>query len=104
MQRGQIWWAKFPEPIGNRPVLLLSRNRAISIREFVTVSQITTTIRNIPVEILLGKGDGLPKDCAINLDVINTIPKKLLLKYICQLSKEKLLLVESALKFALGLE
>jgi mRNA-degrading endonuclease toxin of MazEF toxin-antitoxin module len=55
------------------------------------------------VEVLLGLEDGLPKKCAINLDVINTIPKKLLLERITSLSSEKLKGVESALKFALAL-
>lgn len=104
MLRGEVWWAEFPKPVGARPVLLLSRDRAISIREFVTVAEITTTIRNIPVEVPLGKEDGLPKHCVINLDVLNTIPKKMLVRYMAQLSPEKLRSVESALKFALGMD
>ena len=41
MQRGEIWWANLPEPIGRRPVLLLSRNEACKTRNAVTVAQIT---------------------------------------------------------------
>ena len=35
MERGEIWWADLPPPSGRRPVLLLSRNEAYSVREFV---------------------------------------------------------------------
>ena len=31
MMRGEVWWANLPPPIGRRPVLLLSRNRAYSV-------------------------------------------------------------------------
>lgn len=104
MQRGEIWWAELPKPACRHPVILLSRDKAIAIREFVTVAAVSSTIRNIPTEVLLGKEDGMPKTCVVNLDVINTIPKNLLIKCICKLSKDKLLKLESALKFALGLD
>lgn len=103
MQRGEVWWADLPEPVGRRPVVVLSRNRAIQIREFVTVAEVTSTIRHIPVEVALGPEDGLPKKCVVNLDVINTIPKKVLKDYVSSLNRTKLEAVESALKFVFAL-
>ena len=103
MQRGDIWWADLPKPVGRRPVVILSRNRAIEVREYVTVAEVTRTIREIPVEVPLGPEDGLPKKCVVNLDVVNTIPKKSLVERIATLSSEKLKDVESALKFTLAL-
>ena len=67
MKRCEIWWANLPQPIGKRPVLLLSRDSAYSVRNAVTVAEITTTIRNIPVEVPLKKSDGVAKECVINL-------------------------------------
>ena len=32
MKRGEIWWADLPPPVGRRPVLLLSRDRAYVVR------------------------------------------------------------------------
>ena len=104
MQRGEVWWAAFPPPVGRRPVLLLSRQRAISVRAFVIVAQVTTTIRDLPVEVPLGPEDGLPKRCVVNCDVVNTIPKSLLKERVCLLSRAKLSLVHGALRFALGLD
>jgi len=103
MQRGEVWWADLPKPAGRRPVLLLSRDRALQVREFVIVAEITRTVRDIPVEVSLGREDGLPVKCVVNLDVINTIPKKLLKERIGILGLAKLSDVEHALKFALGL-
>jgi mRNA interferase MazF len=104
MQRGEVWWANLPKPIGKRPVLLLSRNTAIRVREFITVAQVTTVIRQLPVEVHLGKADGMPKNCVVNLDVLTTIPKSQLTERICQLSLSKMKEVEEAVKFALGME
>lgn len=103
MQRGEVWWASIPEPTGRRPVLLLSRNRAIQVREYVTVALITRTIRHLPVEVSLETEDGMPKSCVVNLDDINTIPKKLLSQRLTTLSEDRMRLVERALKFALDL-
>ena len=103
MQRGEVWWADLPKPVGRRPVVILSRNRAIQVREYITVAEITSTIRDIPAEVLLSPEDGLPKKCVANLDVINTIPKKVLIEQIATLTPTKLQAIESALKFALAL-
>ena len=104
MERGEVWWADLPKPVGRRPVVILSRNRAIQVRDYVTVAEVTTTIRHIPVEVKLGLEDGLPKTCVANLDVINTVPKKLLSERVAILKPSKMKSVEEALKFALDLE
>ncbi|MBU1122322.1 MAG: type II toxin-antitoxin system PemK/MazF family toxin [Candidatus Omnitrophota bacterium] len=104
MRRGEVWWAKQPEPIGRRPVVLLSRDEAYRVRNAVTVVQVTTTIRGIPVEVLLGEKDGLPKKCVANLDTLTTIRKAALLERICALRVEKMEQINKALKFAIGLK
>lgn len=104
MRRGEVWWAEQPEPIGGRPVLLLSRDEAYQVRNAVTVAQITTTIRNIPVEVPLDEKDGLTQKCVANLDTITTIRKAILTKRICPLSSEKIEQIDKAIKFALALE
>jgi len=82
MRRGEVWWATLPPPIGRRPVLLLSRDEAYRVRTAVTVAEVTTTVRQIPVEVPLGKEDGMPKSCVANLDTLLTIRKELLLERI----------------------
>ena len=104
MHKGEIWWAKLPSPIGKRPVVLLSRNEAYSVRNAVTVAEVTSIIRHIPVEVNLGTEDGLPKKCVINLDTIITVRKELLIEKITDLVPEKINQVEEAIRFALDLK
>ena len=104
MRKGEVWWANLPSPIGKRPVVLLSRDEAYSVRNAVTVAEVTSTIRNIPVEVNLGTKDGLPKKCVINLDTIITIRKELLTEKITDLTPEKNDKVNKAIKFALDLK
>lgn len=103
MRRGEVWWAELPPPIGRRPVLLLSRDAAYSVRTSVTAAVITRTIRNIPVEVLLGQEDGMPIECVVNLDNILTMPKSRLTERITTLSAEKMTAVVKAIVFALDL-
>ncbi|MBU1499863.1 MAG: type II toxin-antitoxin system PemK/MazF family toxin [Elusimicrobia bacterium] len=103
MRKGEIWLADLPEPIGKRPVVLLSRDEAYQVRTNITVAEVTTTIRNIPVEVLLGPKDGLTKECVANFDTIITIRKDLLIKRITLLSPEKTQQINEAIKFALDL-
>lgn len=74
-RRGEIRWIEFPLPVGRRPALLLSRDSAYKVRTSVTVAMVTRTVRDIPVEVPLGPEDGMPAECAVNLDDILTIPK-----------------------------
>ena len=104
MKRSDIWWAKLPAPVGRRPVVLLSRNSAYAVRESVSVAPVTRTIHDIPVEVTLGPQDGLPKACVVNLDNVLTIPKRTLERPLGSLPPHKMVEVERALKFALGLQ
>jgi mRNA interferase MazF len=84
-------------------VLLLSRDEAYAVRNAVTVAEVTSTIRGIPVEVELGPDDGLPKKCVVNLDTIVTIRKDLLIERIAILRDEKIVQINAAIKFALSL-
>ncbi len=92
-----------PSPIGRRPGVLLSRDEAYSIRSAVTVAEMTTKIRTIPVEVFVGPDDRLPKKCVINLDKIVTVHKDLLSKRIAFLKKAQIKLINQAIWFALAL-
>ena len=104
MKRGEVWWATLPPPVGQRPVVLLSRDEAYAVRALVMVAEVTTRVRGIPAEIPLGPADGLPRLCAANLDSILTIPKASLRQYITTLSADKLKALDAAIRFALGLD
>jgi mRNA interferase MazF len=103
MRRGEVWWAELPTPAGRRPVVLLSRNEAYAVRALVTVAPVTTQVRGIPSEVALGRREGLPKSGVANMDTVTTIPKQVLSARIAALDPAKLLAIDRALRFALGL-
>ncbi len=103
MRRGEIWLAELEPPAGTRPVLLLSRDEAYSVRSLIIVAPVTTRIRRISSEVPLGTNDGMPQDCVANLDTITTIPTDCLQTRIATLKASKLKEVEAAIRFALGI-
>jgi len=103
MNRGEIRWYKFKPPDKKRPILILTRNSVISYLGEITIAPITTTIRDIPSEVYLSVLDGMPKDCVINFDHIQTVSKNKIGSKITLLSKEKLKEVSNAINFALEL-
>ncbi|HOU15716.1 MAG TPA: type II toxin-antitoxin system PemK/MazF family toxin [Anaerolineae bacterium] len=104
MKQGEIYWYPFPAPDKRRPVLILTRTSALRFLSSVTVAPITTTIRGIPTEVVLGPQDGLATDCAVNLDNIQTIQKARLGAFIATLATEKMQAVKQAIHFALGMD
>ena len=103
MRRGEMWWADLPPPAGHRPVLITTRDSAITVRDALTVAPITRTFWHIPVEVSLDQRDGMPTACVVNCDNLLTIPKSLLQSRICTLTIGKMQTVEQAIKFALAL-
>jgi mRNA interferase MazF len=104
MERGEVWWARLPPPIGTRPVLLLSRPEAYRVRASLTFALITTTVRGIPVEVRLGPEDGMPRDCVVNCDEVHTAPRGLLNGFQTRLAPIRMEEVARALRFALAVE
>jgi mRNA interferase MazF len=102
MKRGEVRWYKFVKPDKNRPVVVLTRNSALEFLGEVTVAPITSTIRDIPTEVLLTKEDGMPRECAVNLDHIQTVSKGKIGPLVTTLSSTKMTELRSALLFALG--
>jgi mRNA interferase MazF len=83
--------------------VLVSRDEAYAVRALVTVAPVTTRTRGIPVEIALGKAEGLPRDCVANVDSVTTVAKSCLEARAGTLSEEKVAVLDRALRFALGL-
>ncbi|MEZ5535973.1 MAG: type II toxin-antitoxin system PemK/MazF family toxin [Thiolinea sp.] len=103
MKQGDIRWYTFKAPDKKRPVLILTRSDVIGYLGEVTIAPITTTIRDIPSEVVLTAQDGMPKDCAINFDHIQTVQKSKLGAIITTLPQDKMKHVKRAVIFAFGL-
>ena len=102
MKRGEVRWYVFSKPDKKRPVLILTRDSALEFLGEVTIAPITTVIRDIPSEVLLIKVDGLPRDCAVNFDHLQTVSKGKIGSLIATLSSSKMQQMRPCLIFALG--
>ena len=105
MNRGEVRWYTFRAPDKRRPVLILTRSSAVSFLTGITIAPLTTVIREIPTEVLLmPETDGVPEECVVNLDNLQTIQKAQVGRLITTLSPLRMAEVEAALCFALGMD
>ena len=103
MDRGEVWWADLPQPVGRRPVLILTRSSAVAKRNQVVVAQITRTVHHLASEVAVSQADGMPRPCVVNCDVLLTVPKARLVRRMTKLSASKMAEVHQAIRFALDL-
>jgi mRNA interferase MazF len=73
--RGDVWTYALRPPDKERPVLVLTRDAVIDLLDTVMVAPVTSTVRGIPSEVLVGREEGLDHDSAVNLDHVQTVPK-----------------------------
>lgn len=100
--RGEIRLVRFPPPDKQRPVLVLTRDSAIGYLSRVTVAPLTSAIRGVPSEVVLGPDDGLKHPSAVNLHNIVTVDKSRVGRRVAALADERMRAVCGALGFALG--
>jgi mRNA-degrading endonuclease toxin of MazEF toxin-antitoxin module len=104
VKRGEVWDAVLPLPAKPGPVLILSRDSMPASRPEFTVAYLTRKSRNPAVEVpLTAAADGVDVDCVVNLDSVNTVPKKWLTTRTCKLSPAKMRAVANAIRVALDL-
>lgn len=104
MRRGEIYVADLPEPVGRRPVLLVTRTSAIAVRTALTVAPITRTRRGIASELMLGRRHGLRVRSVAQCDSLMTIPKNILRKRLVgRLDIDELPSLDRALRYALDI-
>jgi len=102
LERGEVRLYRFPAPDKARPVLVLTRGSALGYLSRVTVAPITSTVRGVPSEVVLGTDDGMKQVCAVNLHNLITVPQASLGRRLAQLTPERLRQVCAALAFAIG--
>lgn len=81
-----IWLATLDK---TRPVLVLTREEVIAVRQLVTVAPITSTVRGLRSEVIVGQRNGLEHDSAVNLDSIATVPRSVLVRPLGALLEEQ---------------
>ncbi len=104
LERGDVRLYRFSPSKKQRPVLVLTRPSSIHYLSSVTVAPITSTIRNVPSEVVLDVEDGMKKPCAVNLHNVVTVGQQGLGRRVTQLGGSKMRQVCVALAFSLGCE
>lgn len=112
IQRGEIWWASLPEPLGSepgyrRPLVIVQADsfNQSGIRTVLGVA-LTTNLRladapgNVP---LTARQTGLPKDSVANVSQIVTANKSLLTERVGVLAPALLERIEEGLRLVLDL-
>jgi mRNA interferase MazF len=102
LARGDVRLYRFASPDKNRPVVVLTRDSAISYLSTVSVAPITSTIRGVPSEVALGEADGVKAPCVVNLHNIVTVSQAGLGKRVARLSGPRMDEICAALRFSLG--
>jgi mRNA interferase MazF len=102
IRHGEVRWYKFQHPDKKRPVVILTRGSVLEFLGEVTVAPVTSTIRDIPTEVVLGPEEGMPRECAVNLDHVQTVSRGKVGALITTLPERKLKEIRQALLFALG--
>lgn len=75
--QGELWLLETPND-KRRPVLVVSRNEAISVLNNVVVAPVTSTIRTIPTCVPVGPSEGIDHVSVATFDNIAAVPKHLL--------------------------
>lgn len=101
MRQYEVWWASLPPPVGRRPVFLLSRNSTYAVLNRVIVAEVTSTVRDIPVEVHLGSREGLSRRSVANLDNVHVVARGDLVSRIGALPASRAGEVKRALGYAL---
>ena len=81
-----IWLARLDK---TRPVLVLTRAEVRAVRALVTVAPITSTVRGLRSEVLVGQRNGLDHDSVVNLDSIATVSRETLVRPIGALLEDQ---------------
>lgn len=99
-ERGDVWFADVPGD-KRRPVVVLTRNSVLPRLTTILVAPVTTRVREIPTEVLLGPPHGLARRCVANFDNILPLPKDKLVRRVGRLGAPDLRRVCAAARFAI---
>lgn len=102
VNRCEIWLYSFGVPDKRRPVLVLSRQRAISLLRAVLVAPITSAAHGAPSEVQVGTEEGLKHESVVNLDQVQTVDQAKLQHFVGTIGPEKMAAVCRALLIATG--
>lgn len=101
-RRGDIWRYRFRHPDKLRPVVVVSRAGAIPLLRTTIVAPVTSTIRGLPSEVIVGVEEGLEHTSAVTCDHLHTIDRSRLSERLGSLGPSPMRAVCRAIAVATG--
>ena len=107
MRRGELYRVKKPssrDPKKSRVFVVVSRQVLIESK-FSTVicAPVYTAYEGLTTQVAIGADEGTKHDCSIHCDELVSIPKAMLTDFVSMLPREKIVLLNEALRAALDL-
>jgi mRNA interferase MazF len=112
VQRGEVWWAQLPEPVGSepgfrRPVVIIQADPLNRSRlSTVMVAAITSTLRlrAFPGNVYLSPRDsGLDRPSVVNVSQLATLDRGRLIRHVGNLPSAKMRELDDGLRLVLAL-
>ncbi len=112
MERGEIWWARLPDPVGSepgfkRPVLIIQANAFNRSRIRTIIAVVLTSnlhLAEAPGNVLMPASEtGLQKDSVANVSQVITIDRSFLTEKCGKLPSHLIRSVDDGLRLALSL-
>lgn len=107
MRRGELYRVKHPssrDPRKFRIFLVVSRRVLIESR-FSTVicAPVYSAFEGLTTQVPIGVDEGMKHECSIHCDELVSIPKSMLTDFVGMLPREKMIVLDDALRAALQL-
>ncbi len=99
VRRGEVWLAQLDK---RRPVVVLTRDPLGHILHSVIVGPVTSRIRGVSTEVPVGPHDGVPRPSVVNLDHLQLLPRRLLVRRVGKASPETMQAICAAVAEALS--
>lgn len=78
MNQADIWLLRSSGGSKARPVLIVTRSRAIPVLSTIVVAPITSTLRDIPTTITVDSSNGVSHESIASFDNLTPVPKDML--------------------------
>jgi mRNA interferase MazF len=113
MERGEVWWADLPDPVGigpgyRRPVIVIQSNdfNRSKIRTII-ILVLTSNLKlaDAPGNVLIPASEsGLPKDSVANVSQIITVDKDFLTEKVGKLPSRFIKSIDDGLRLVLSIK
>jgi mRNA interferase MazF len=98
-RRGEVWLARLDKV---RPVVVLTRDPFGRVLRSVIAAPVTTTIRNISTEVVLGASDGLRTRSVASVDNLQLVSRDRLVRRIGRVTAPSMTAICRAVAIATG--